>query len=163
MSLTELILALLVALPPHTTDRDRGETIEARTERLAPFASEMVEATRGDRRMLAALLVLGDEESHWAGYVTDGRCHEGPLGQRCDAGLARGPWQLHAQTCRRAWQHPAGSKESLHEEVRCAAALLRYGGRKCRSWSGAFGVYAGVGCGWRGGPRRARRMGRMGL
>jgi hypothetical protein len=163
MSLTALLLSLLVALAPHTTDRDRGETRVERAARLEPVASEMIAATRGDRQLLAAMLVLGDEESHWAAYVTEGRCHEGPPGQRCDVGLARGPWQLHRRTCPRAWEHPSGSAQSLHEEARCAAALLRYGRRKCGSWAGAFGVYAGVGCGWAGGMRRARRMGRVGL
>jgi hypothetical protein len=108
----ELILAALLAFPAYHGDHETGEAREAR---LAPYAAGIARHARTADEA-AAMVAIGQHESRWAAYVTDGRCHEGPAGQRCDNGRARGPWQLHGW-CKA--KTPDG-------EAECAARLLRY-------------------------------------
>jgi hypothetical protein len=127
----ELILAALLAFPAYHGDHETGEAREAR---LAPYAAGIASHARTADET-AALVAIAWHETRLAAYVTDGRCHEGPAGQRCDNGRARGPWQLHGW-CKATT--PDG-------EAECAARLLRYARARCGSWSRAFGAYASGG------------------
>lgn len=127
----ETILALLLALPAYHGDH---ETAEQRQSRLAPYAAGIARHARSsDER--AALMAVAWHETRLAAYVTEGRCHEGPPGQRCDNGKARGPWQLHGW-CKAT--SPDG-------EAECAARMLRHFRSRCGSWARAFGAYASGG------------------
>ena len=155
MSPAAVLLALL-ALPPSRLDV--GEAPAARRARLEPVAEAIAAAARS-RSEVAILLALGKHESAFALLVQMGRCEEMPAGERCDHGLARGPWQLHELACRVAWTLPAGSAESLREEAACAIRLLRWNAERGRHHAltpvhAAFAGYAARGWQWPGADRR---------
>lgn len=140
--MTAIILSAMMTLTPYYGDR--FDTPEARRELYAPIAQAIALAARGDRELVAALIAQGWHESKWARPVIEGRCQEMPAGQRCDAGRARTPFQVHGW-CRAAFRAPDGSGASLEAGARCAASMLRAGRARCRSWVGAF---AGMRGGW---------------
>jgi hypothetical protein len=122
-------LAAMLSLAPWVGDA--GESPEAREARLAPYA-RAVDAATGSLALRAALVALAWHETKMARYVTEGRCHDGPPGQRCDNGKARGPWQLHGW-CKATT--PEG-------EAVCAAGMLSYMLTRCDGdWPEAFGAY----------------------
>ena len=159
------IWALLQALPRHVTDLD--EDPGARAGRLAVTAVAIADATGGDIARAARVVALGVSESHFARYVMDGRCADGPDGSRCDPnhrGEAQslGPWQQRRRACPAAWAAPLGSVEQLRAQARCADRLMRGAMRRCANRGvpgerGAFAGYRGIDCEWPGGIHRARR------
>lgn len=125
------LLAVLLALPVYMGDGESGESREAR---LDPWARAIAAEARTPDEA-AALVAVGQLESRWAEYVTEGRCHEGPAGQRCDNGRAKGPYQLHGWCTA---TDPRG-------QTACAARMLRWARSRCGSWERAFGAYASGG------------------
>lgn len=165
MSLGEAVLAVLMALPAHKTDRD--ERREDREIRMVPVATAITLAAKGSAETAAALLAAGEAETHYARYVGEGRCSSGPVGSQCDPdrygrARARGYWQLWEGTCAAAWALPVGSLESLRAEASCAAKLLTAGRVRCARagdpWIGAFA--AGTGKALCVGPLGERRAAR---
>ncbi len=176
--ITPLLLAALQSLPVYYGDRDEGTP--NRDARLAEVAAAEADAVyratcqfrwrgpecqpvwRGRPRELGlALVILGDIESHYARYVGDGRCHDGPRGARCDNGRSRTYWQAQERFCPAAWAHPQGSPAELTAAAWCAARALSVGHRFCGDWAGAFGRYAGGGCSWVGGQHRQKQLVRL--
>ncbi len=117
----EALLALLLAQPAFWLERPEGDYPDTtRGERLEMVASELATLPES---VAIGLAVQGWRESRWAAYVWKG-CVDVPKGaSSCDKGRARGYWQLWAGTCPAAYEHFAGTRESLHEEVRCMARL----------------------------------------
>lgn len=126
----------------------------------------VVESVTADQRERAMLVALGWHESRLAAYVLEGRCQDGPKGARCDAGRARGPWQVH-RWCRAAWAAPDGSAEALRAGAVCALKALRHHGARCAGEArtvldGAFSGYAtGHACAWRGSAARVQTTRRL--
>jgi len=157
------VWALLMGLSRHFTDAD--ESYAERAGRLAVVAVAIVDATGGDIGRAARVVALGQAESNFARYVTEGRCQDGPVGSRCDPNRhgepqSLGPWQQRRCSCPRAWDAPMGSVEQLRASARCADRILREAHRRCQRRvadpeAGAFGGYRGVDCAWQGGVRRA--------
>lgn len=153
----EAILAVLLALAPWHGDRD--EHPDARALRLAPVASAIVQASRGDRSVASALVAHGAGETRYAALVIEGRCSEMPKGQRCDDGRARGAWQVWRVACPEAYRHDDGSHASIVAEAHCAARLLRGGRHRCGTWEGAFAsMGGGARCSSPRAPERLRIM-----
>lgn len=163
--------AVLESLPVAWVDRD--EDPELRRERLAILAAELAAAAE-DRADWDVVTSAGIEiawaESRLARYVADGRCEDGPEGSRCDidpaTGIprARGYFQQWKAACPLAYEHPAGSRESLQQEARCVVRLWSAARVRCRGrhpageWAGAFSGYRSVDCRWPLGKRRAEHM-----
>jgi len=160
MTLLHLFLQSWLLLQTVTPSRlDLDEPPETRRERVSPIAYHCTAYAR-TRNELAACLTLPIRETAVARYVQEGRCSDGPVGERCDEGRARGPWQLHRATCPALWRTPPGSPEALRAGARCAVSLWRYALRRCRGrhpggdLQGAYAGYrGGASCSWRGGPR----------
>jgi hypothetical protein len=179
MTLTQAVFIALMGFSPSVHDQ---ETTEQRTRRLQIAAEAIGNATaramcleawakedcrrawRRDRRELAAALIaLGHFETKYAQYVGEGRCHDGPRGQRCDDGNARTYWQTWAVACPDAWKASPGSREEVEAGAWCAARLLSGAYNFCKEpagdgWARAFGRYGGRACGWDGGAERAKLM-----
>jgi len=168
MVLEQKILYVLMGLTPW--NGDVNDTEAERRALLQPIAADIAFAATeksdglGAVLKASAVLAVGDHESHWARYVIEGRCDEGPVGARCDEGLARGPFQQHASACPRAYRHPEASRESLREEARCAVRLLTGALRRCRgrhpagNWAGAFSGYRSASCAWKPAARRQKTL-----
>ncbi len=121
-------LAVMLSLPAWYGD---GETPDQRSARLAPIA-EAIDAAARTPDYRAALIATAWHESKFARYITEGRCSDGPPGQRCDHGRARGVFQVHS------WCKAT----DIMGEAQCAASLLSYSFRRCSTWPRAFGQYA---------------------
>lgn len=100
-----------------------------------PVAEAACAATQ-DRTERAFLLTQAEAETHFAAYVLEDRCHEGPVGARCDAGRAWGGWQVH-KWCARAWDVSLPLVERHAEAAQCA---LR-GWRRGLTWWGPAGGF----------------------
>lgn len=139
---------VLMRMRQHVTDAH--ETVEQTAARLLPVARGIDEAT-DDIPERAALIALGRHESHFAGYVLDGRCSDGPRGKHeCDEGRAVGPWQIWRLPQREVPQDATG-------QARMALGLLRGFRRSCGSLEGAFSMYARGGlCTWAGASARVQ-------
>lgn len=170
--MTELairILIVLVGLMPWSGDEktsDRNESKAEREARLRPVAIELASAVGSvqlppgmeEIDMAAAAVSLTYHETRLARYVLEDRCQDGPKGARCDDGKARGAYQLWEVSCKRAYAFPAGSRESLHEETRCAVSRLALSYRRCSGrhpggpYAGMYSAYrgGGSGCTWEG-------------
>jgi len=137
---------------------DRLETPEQRSALYRPVAEAIAEVSRTDAE--ASLLVaLAYHESRLARFVIEGRCADGPRGQRCDGGKARGVFQLHQSACPEAWVLEDGSTESMRAEARCAIRLLRWNaargkGRAPSRLHAAFAGYAARDWNWSGAAKR---------
>lgn len=156
MVTADAILAVLLSLPQYRGDLHADPTPEDRARLLRPVAEAIAEVSK-NRTEAAALIALAKHETNLARYVLDGYCHQGPAGARCDGGMARGAWQVH-RWCRELWAGPESAPGRHLAGARCAIRLLRHGRAQCGTLAGAFGVYAGAGCKWRGGPGRARTV-----
>jgi hypothetical protein len=151
MSACAPLLCLLLAFAPHVSDA--GETEEARTERLTDVYEAVVSAT-DDPDEQAWLLMTGDRESHWAGYIyrDESRCRDG-IGGRCDGGKAWSFWQLHG-TDRRG---------GVTVAARVAIKTFRLKANYCRArgfdyWVGGTSLYAtGKTCSWPEATERVRQ------
>ena len=149
MNLFAAILAVLLALPGHSTDT---ETSAQRLARLTTIAQAIDTATlraacegqpepcraiQSDRVLMAALLLAkGKAESGFAQYVHEGRCSDGPVGARCDSDKqgvprAHGLWQ--------AWRvaiYPPEDWDAINESTDAATTLAAW--HAARSLSGGF-------------------------
>lgn len=133
-------LRVLCSAPSHATDID--EPPAGREARLVAIASA-VDAATDDLSERAMLLSLGWHESRWARYVQEGRCSDGPPGQRCDEGRSVGPWQ------QRAFDDSPVPEDMPGQALR-ALRLLRFGLYRCRGAVsdeivGAFSSYGSGG------------------
>lgn len=167
----EAILLLLLELTPDRTDR--AEDPAKRRARLEVAAAGMADAVAavdyfGDREEAAALIAQGDAESNYAAYVGEGRCTEGPAGQRCDPDKhgrprARTYWQVWQVTCPRAWAATPGSREEAREAAICTLRVMASGFTRCRkngydAWTGAFAALkGGASCVTKSAPVRVRK------
>lgn len=113
MDLHTAIFVSLMRLSPHRTDTETRDEREARMHVVADaintatlraacagsFAVDGCKPVFSDRRTLAGLLIgKGRFETYFAQYVHEGRCADGPVGERCDMDRdgherAHGPWQ----------------------------------------------------------------------
>lgn len=140
MSCAEAVLAVWLGWAPWHLDS--AETREQRMGLYRPVAEAVCRATR-DPVERAFLAVQADAETHLARYVLEDRCHDGPVGARCDQGRARGPWQVHRH-CRAAWDDSASHASRLESGARCALLGWRWGVRRWDSWAGGFQAQRGL-------------------
>lgn len=143
------IYAWLLAATPHRTDLD--EPKEAREARLATIAFVIATASEGVPERAALLMAQGESESRWARYVGEGRCKEGPPGERCDPDYrgfprARTYWQTWRVSCPKAWDEEAGSVLEMTEAAKCTVRLMRSGMRRCQlnGYDPLHGAFAGA-------------------
>lgn len=134
---------------------DRGLSQEARTELYRPTMEAIAEESKNENQE-ALLLAQAIEDTHLARYVLEGRCLEGPIGQRCDNGHSRGPFQV-GKWC------PTGS---LRDEAHCALRAAWGGVARCRGhsltpWHGAFSGLAARDCHWPTADKRVATMRRI--
>lgn len=144
-------LAVILLLSPW--HGDRGDNDREALLRPVAHAIDSVGHTREER---AALIADAYTESSFARYVLEGRCSDGPPGQRCDpdahgVARARGPWQV--------WHYC--QKNGLEGEAECVVRLLRMGHSRCASWEGAFAALHGPSCQWAPAMRRVQLMQRL--
>lgn len=157
---TAFVLSLLLDLQVWYQDVDNS--VETRTRRLEPIAAIICAATSNPREQ-AFLILQGDHETHYAKYVLEERCSDGPKGARCDNGLATSPWQVH-KWCRAAWPPRGGASSrgsaptapvgrllnSNHRfqrflgAARCALQTFRAGLARCGTLEGAFHAQLGI-------------------
>lgn len=159
------VLAVLLGYQPF--ELDLPETKEERAIRLTPYAIEITAYANtfpkgwGAHETAASLLEIGDEESKFAKYVTEG-CKVIPKGAaNCDTdykGRVRAltPWQLHERTCPEVFATEPGSIENIRAGIRCAAKTFRGAYYFCDGKNphgkiaGAFSGYRSLslGCTW---------------
>lgn len=138
------ILAVMLKMPQWHLDHD---TVEERTALLDPLAQVISEKAKSYEEA-AALIAHSNTETGYARLVLTGHCDQMPEGVRCDNGRARGPFQVHA-FCVEAWKHPDGTIESYRGAADCILRSLRFGFRRCHTWSGAFsGLRGAPVCTW---------------
>jgi hypothetical protein len=149
----ETILAAMIALG--TYHADRGDTAEARRALLLPVAEAIASVARTNEEA-AALVVGAWHESHFARYVLEGRCAEGPRGAQCDpdrhgVARARGAWQV--------WRFCKAT--DTRGEAKCVLDQMRLGVRRCAGWSGGFAALHGASCEWSPSAARVQTMRRV--
>jgi len=122
--------------------RSEGESKEARTERLSRIESAITRAARGDRELIAAMVVVGTFESHWSRDIQAGRCgkHQCDRDPKTGKPRALGVYQLWRPACAKLHDLP---KPDIDVSSVCAANLLRFGRKRCGHWRGAFASFAG--------------------
>jgi hypothetical protein len=134
------VLAVLNKEPRHTTDRhepanERGARFMELSEAIGTFAKTPEEAA------LMATVVI--HESTLARYIAEGRCKDGPKGQRCDGLRSRGYFQNRQISCPKGWAQKPGSREELFEMAKCSRRDLARGWYKCGTAEGAFAAFNG--------------------
>lgn len=159
-TLKTAVLALLLQAPPHWSDVD--EDPAARRARLDVTAGDIAEASlvkpSGWGRtwpaldIAAAMVNLGQRESHWARYVAGG-CKaplpvnpaDGHVASHCDHGRAHAYWQVWAVGCPALQGIERGSRDEQVQTVRCAARLFVSAFVRCREADPDLmvGAYAG--------------------
>ena len=142
----QFVLAAILALGAYHADRD--DSLESRGALLLPVATAIAAVARTPEEA-AALVAQAWHETHFARYVLEGRCSDGPPGQRCDpdahgVARARGPWQVWLVACRAA---------DVAGEAKCVLGQMRMGLARCSSWGGALASLDGQ---WRCGDAPAR-------
>ena len=159
MTCVPLILALMLSWPQYHLDR--GDPAAARRALYRPVA-EAICAVGKTRLERAWLVVQSYHETHWARYVLENRCSEGPPGARCDEGRATGPWQVHSH-CAVAWRRTGHfTRKQRQAGARCALRVARMGLRRCKTTEGAFAHQRGSGrCHAPWAAARARRVEQM--
>jgi hypothetical protein len=142
----EIILKAMLSLPVY--DGDRSDSVESRVELYQPIAEAISNVAKTPEET-AALLSMAENETHFARYVLEDRCSDGPRGQRCDHGHARGPWQVHS------W-----CRGGLEQQAHCALQLLNSGYSRCgEGWYGAFtGTRGTKSCSWPPAFKRVHTM-----
>lgn len=161
--LRDRIEAAIEAMPRSRFD-DETRAQWVRRRGLIVHAIVRASETQED---VAALLTIGQVESHWADYVQAG-CHypDGiPAGAgHCDEGTSRSPWQMKVTACRLGWALPRGSTEALMAFAVCARKRFRGALRLCHGRhpggpiAGAFAGYRkSTDCRWEGRPRDGAR------
>lgn len=130
-----LLLLVMLGLPQWY--QDRGESAEERAELLKPMAAAIAKVCTGGRKA-AWCVAQAWHETKLARYVLEDRCSDGPVGARCDAGRASGPWQVHSW-CRDAHNKSLSMAKRFEAGARCALKGYNYGLSKCGGRvSGAF-------------------------
>lgn len=173
---TELVLAMLLMLPPAYVDRDE----EGRQERMGVIADAVSQATErascsgeyasekkcvaiwhGEPKQLAALLVTkGWHESRFAKNVHEGRCKKDECDPKMWRGVlvhaARSPWQFQRTSyASDLWKHTKGAGlGATRNAAFVAARILSEGKKRCRSNYGALAFYGIQQCQWKGARRR---------
>ncbi len=177
--LSEAILTVMLSFRPFYGDTEDSEARRARLTQLAETIERAADraACSGEYKekkcdalwrnrweLSAALVALGWMESRFAQYVGEDRCLDGPKQARCDFDAETGKpraksyWQLWEVACPALWKAESGSQEALNHAAWCTASRLVLSKRHCKSWEGAFGMYAGRGCEWSGGQQRVKWM-----
>jgi hypothetical protein len=128
-----LILRAWLALPVWYQDTDLTQDQRADLYRPVAEAVCAVATTDTERAFLARQTY---SETKLARYVLEDRCKDGPVGARCDSGLATGPWQSH-RWCAGAWK--GTQAERFAAGARCALRLAR----SCREPEGWFAAQTG--------------------
>jgi len=163
--MTNALSVLAVMLMSPTYVGDRGDSPEARAALYLPVA-EAIARVSGSLEDEAALVALREHETHFARYVLEGRCLDGPRDSRCDVdkktGLprARGPWQGWFRYCR------AEGGSVLEQDARCAIQNLHSAKHRCAVraldvTAGMFSGYKGASCLWPPAELRAITMRRI--
>jgi hypothetical protein len=134
----EALLAILLSLA--VWNGDAALSPESRTVLYSPTIDAICRVGKTPQEQ-AWLAAQAYSETHLASYVLTERCSAGPVGSRCDAGLATGPWQLHLH-CRDAWKATT-YQERLDAGARCAVRGARHGSTVC-GIRGAFGFQTGI-------------------
>ncbi|HEX7671403.1 MAG TPA: hypothetical protein VF395_17540 [Polyangiaceae bacterium] len=150
------VLAAALSLSQYVGDK--VDTPEGRETLYRPVAEAIAEVARTNVEA-SMLLALAFHESGLARFVIEGRCADGPPGQRCDGGRARGVFQLHESACREAWKLEDGSVPSIRAEARCAIRLLRWNADRGKDHTpsrlhAAFAGYAAREWNWDGAAKR---------
>lgn len=135
------ILSLMLSLAPSRLDKH--ESHEQRVELYRPVAVAICGATK-DRRARVWAVAQSYAETKFARYVLEGRCSDGPDGERCDEGRATGPWQVQGW-CVPAWAPKASRADRFWAGARCALRGYRYGLHHCGTLEGAFAAQRGRG------------------
>lgn len=158
------ILSVMLKLQPCYLDKDNSE--EERVNLYRPVALAIEHESRGNALKAAIGINIAYEETKLCEYVLEGRCNEGPRGDKeCDSGKARGPWQVH-EWCEPAWVVRDGTLESYQAGFKCALQLMAHGKKKCENtkwsgWAGAYGIYAGAWCDWQHGEYREQQQSKI--
>jgi hypothetical protein len=186
MMLTDILLALAMALPASKADADEGEL--ERRARLATVAHAITEASEratcinqpepctrlwpGPARELAALLLsVAWHESALARNVHAGECkpwecdaHRDPRTGRTRH-RAASLWQLHASGLvpPAEWRELSGTDaESTRRAAWAAARVLAVSRNRCGTIEGAVAQYGtGRRCTWKGAASRLRTWQRL--
>jgi hypothetical protein len=164
--LHKAVFLLLSSLPVHTTDRDEDPL--SRSERLSDIAL-VVSIVAPSINRSTTLIETGRSETHFARYVGEGRCLDGPPGMRCNPdsnGLPRSLsyWQLERSACPALFDAEDGTLEALCIAADCANHIWWAQYWRCYSKNpdgpiaGAFSGYAtGESCVWKPATQRAAR------
>ncbi len=145
----EATLAAVLRLPVHHEDLKD----ERKIPQLAAIALEVSQlkpplgVTSKDWRAL--ILAIGEAESGFSLRIMEGLCRS----HECDHGLARSPWQMHANDFTRpAWEQLQGF-EGLHVQVQAVDGMLKRAYYLCERsnpegyWAEqTILAYAGRGC-----------------
>ncbi len=159
-SLKTAVLALLLQVPPHWSDKT--EDPDTRRARLDVAAADIAEAALFKPKgwgpmwpaldVAAAMVNLGRAESQWARYVADG-CQlplpvnptTGKAAADCDDRRAHAYWQVWAVGCPALVGIVRGSRVEQQATARCSARLFVAALVRCRSvdTDAMVGAYAG--------------------
>jgi hypothetical protein len=150
------VLAAALSLSQYVGDK--VETPEQRSTLYRPVAEAIAEVARTNVEA-SMLIALAFHESGFARFVIEGRCADGPPGQRCDGGKARGVFQLHQSACPDAWKLQDGSAPAIRAEAHCAIRLLRWNADRGKDHApsrlhAAFAGYAAREWNWDGAAKR---------
>ena len=170
MTLHEIVLGILLSLPPWHADPQR-ESPEQREVRLGVVATAIVDASNHatchqrkcdplwgrSREDLAALLIVqGWWESRYALHVHQDKCRI-KIGE-CDAGRAKSVWQVHASgpVSVKFWSTIGGVEQGPTLRAAWAATLvLSHAQSRCDTIQGTIAMYAtGRRCSWKGAADR---------
>jgi len=143
------VATIINSAAPHWSDAD--EAPATRAARAAHIAEDIADVawSRPGRmepvEVAAALLTIGQRESHWARYVGAG-CVDVPKGgSTCSGWRALSYWQLERVACPALWDLPRGTREAQQVAARCAGRHWVAAYWRCRSAdpSPLVGAYAG--------------------
>lgn len=133
MTCIDALLLILLSLRPSVADA--RDSFEERVRLIRPTVVVICQHSEKSwtRAILAATAVF---ESGLARCVLEDRCKDCPRGMQCDAGLARGPWQVRS-SCRGAWD---GATREDRERAAIQYTIRTYNASlgACRSvlWGG---------------------------
>lgn len=151
MLLATKLLNVAMAYPPYYGDK--SDSREARAELYQPTVVAIAWSVNnwGDAALLLSQAI---NETHLARYVLEGRCLDGPPGQRCDNGRSHGPFQVNVKWC---------PSTDFRVQARCALRAARGGVMRCKEHAlsphhAAFAGLAARPCNWPGSDRRVRMM-----
>jgi len=164
MTCLQAILTIMLSLA--TYHRDSGDTAAERRALYTPVAQAICQATtvRWER---AWLIAQANHETHFARFVLEERCEDGPPGERCDwskklgAPTSHGPWQSKLRWCR-GCRRGATRLARFIAGARYVLGIARLGRAKCDTFEGAFAYQRGAGqCTAKWAPMRVVTMQRI--